>query len=65
MRRLRKGVSGVGVKEVALAVKERVGEEVGEWKDRGRFGQRVRAMGIMVEDQVMDQVYDQIQSAKN
>jgi hypothetical protein len=58
MRRLRKGVSGVGVKEVALAVKERVGEEVGEWKDRDRFGQRVRAMGIMVEDQVMDQVYD-------
>ena len=50
---------------MAQAVQERVGEEVGEWKDRGRFGQRVRALGIMVEDEVMDQVYDQIQTAKN
>ena len=56
---------GVGAKEVAQAVKERVGEKVGEWKDRGRFGQRVRALGIMVEDEVMDQVYDKIQTAKN
>ena len=61
MRRLRQSISRVvGVKEVAQAVKERFGEEMGEYEDRGRFGQRVRAMGIMVEDGVMDEVYDRI-----
>ena len=66
MRRLRQSISRVvGVKEVTEAVKERFGEELGEYEDRGRFGQKVRAMGIMFEDGVMDEVYDRIRSGKN